>query len=371
MNTGPLAVYRHQVDAELIAPDRAQARAAGQLQRLHDELKDWRPGLKAGPLRHLGIGAAVSPPEGLYFWGDVGRGKSMLMDLFFEHVPIAAKRRVHFHAFMAETHERIFAWRQAEKTGRVKGSDPIGPVARDLAREAYLLCFDEFQVNDIADASILDRLFTALFDLGVVVVATSNIAPDRLYEGGLNRQRFLPFIELIKERMMVASLEGDRDYRLGRTGGKTVYHTPLGPVADQAMDAAFREVSGGARGAPRTLKVKGHRLDVPCAVHGVARFSFDDLCAKPLGASDYLKLAELFDTVVIDHVPVMSGAKRNEAKRFVTLIDALYEHKVRVILSAEAALGALYEEGDGAFAFQRTVSRLNEMQSEDYLAGLA
>ena len=367
MSEGPLQAYRARVAAGEIAHDPAQERAAGHLARLHDELLSWRPGKKAGPLRRFGIGKPVSPPEGIYLWGDVGRGKSMLMDLFFKGAPLAQKRRVHFHAFMSQTHERIFAWRQKEKAGKAKGDDPIPPVADLIAAEAQLLCFDEFQVHDIADASILGRLFTALFERGVVVVATSNRAPDGLYEGGLNRHRFLPFIVLIKEEMEVLSLESERDYRLDRMMGMQVYYTPLGSPARAAMDEAFAALTDGAQGHARRLEVKGRAVEVPCAAHGVARFSFADLCEKPLGAADYLKIAETFDTVLIDDIPQLGPARRNEAKRFVTLIDALYEARVKLVASAEAAPQALYPSGDGAFEFERTVSRLMEMQSAEYL----
>ncbi|MES1991475.1 MAG: cell division protein ZapE [Pseudomonadota bacterium] len=367
MSQGPIHFYRTKIEAGEITADAAQARAAQRLQRLHDDLADWQPGKKVGTFALLGLGRAVTPPEGVYIWGGVGRGKSMLMDLFFDHAPLARKRRVHFHAFMQDVHERIFQWRQREKAGEVKGGDPIPPVARALAKEAALLCFDEFQVQDIADASILGRLFTQLFDLGVVVVATSNIAPDDLYAGGLNRQRLLPFITLVKERMDVVHLDSATDYRLDRMMGLPVYYTPLGGSSREALDNAFRHLTDVAHGEPQVLALKGRALHVPEAVHGVARFTFNDLCAKPLGAADYLKIAQCFHTVLIDDVPVMSPEKRNEAKRFVTLIDAFYEGKTKLIVSAAADPQSLYPAGDGAFAFERTVSRLMEMQSLDYM----
>lgn len=368
MSKGPLSAYRKKVTKGEIAADAAQARAAERLQHLADELSAWRPGKKVGPLAFIGIGKRVTPPEGVYIWGGVGRGKSMLMDLFFDHVRTKHKRRVHFHAFMLETHERIFQWRQREKAGEVKGGDPIPPVAAAIAKEAALLCFDEFQVGDIADASILGRLFTQLFDLGVVVVATSNIAPDDLYAGGLNRQRFLPFIELVKERMDVVHLDSETDYRLDRMRGLPVYYSPLGAEARSALDRAFRQLTDVEHGHPTTLALKGRAVEVPEAAHGVARFSFEDLCAKPLGAADYIKIAQCFHTVLIDGVPAMTPERRNEAKRFVTLVDALYEAKTKLVLSAAVEPDALYPKGDGAFAFERTVSRLMEMQSADYLS---
>lgn len=367
MSKGPLAAYRKKIEKGEIAHDAAQARAVERLQHLADELAQWKPGKKVGPLALLGVGKRVSPPEGLYIWGGVGRGKSMLMDLFFEHAKLKPKRRVHFHAFMLETHERIFRWRQREKAGEVKGGDPIPPVAREIAKEAALLCFDEFQVQDIADASILGRLFTQLFELGVVVVATSNIAPDDLYAGGLNRQRFIPFIDLVKEQMEVVHLDSTTDYRLDRMKGLDVYYTPLGEASRAALDSAFRRLTDVERGHPMTLALKGRAVEVPEAAHGVARFAFTDLCAKPLGAADYIKIAQIFHTVLIDDVPRMGPERRNEAKRFVTLIDALYEAKTKLVLSAAAEPSALYPAGDGAFAFERTVSRLMEMQSADYL----
>ncbi|MEQ9520490.1 MAG: cell division protein ZapE [Parvibaculum sp.] len=367
MNDGPLHRYRVLAKGPEIAHDLAQERAVMHLQRLHDALGDWKPGLKTGRLRLLGLGRAVSPPEGVYLWGDVGRGKSMLMDLFFDGAPVSPKRRIHFHEFMAEAHERIFAFRQKEKGQPSKSADPIPAVAAQIAREATLLCFDEFQVHDIADASILGRLFTQLFELGVVVVATSNRAPSALYEGGLNRHRFLPFIQLVENAMEVVPLDSDKDYRLDRVRGMAVYHSPLGAPANAEMDACFAALTDGLPPKAKILAVKGRAVDVPCAVHDVARFSFVDLCAKPLGASDYLKIAETFHTVFVDHIPQLSAANRNEAKRFVTMIDAFYERKVRLVASAAVAPDALYAAGDGHFEFQRTVSRLMEMQSADYL----
>lgn len=367
MSSGPLIPYREKIARGDIAEDAAQAHAAERLQHLADDLAEWKPGKKAGPFAAFGFGKPVTPPEGLYIWGGVGRGKSMLMDLFFETVEIGPKRRVHFHAFMQETHERIFDWRQKEKDGKVKGSDPIPPVAEMVAGEAALLCFDEFQVHDIADASILGRLFSQLFERGVVVVATSNRAPDGLYEGGLNRHRFLPFIDLVKTKMDVLHLDSATDYRLDRIKGLPTYYTPLGPQADAALDDAFEKLTDSTHGEPMTLSLKSRAVEVPEARHGVARFSFADLCARPLGAADYLKIAQCFHTVIIRDVPVMGPERRNEAKRFVTLIDALYEAKVKLILSADAPPLSLYEQGDGAFEFERTVSRLMEMQSADYI----
>jgi cell division protein ZapE len=301
-------------------------------------------------------------PKGLYIHGGVGRGKSMLMDLFFEAVEVPKKRRVHFHAFMLEIHQRLHQLRQSG--GK---SEPLETLARTLAGETRLLCFDEFHVVNIADAMILGRLFEGLFDAGVVVVATSNWPPDRLYEDGLNRQRFLPFIELLKERMAVLELEGPVDYRLERLRELPVYHYPLGPVATRALDGIFKALADGAEAEAGELEVGSRRLQVPAAAGGVARFTFQDLCAQPLGPADYLALGHRFHSIVLDDVPLLTPDRRNEARRFMTLIDALYESRVMLFLAAAAPATELYPEGDGAFEFQRTVSRLMEMQSAEWL----
>jgi cell division protein ZapE len=318
----------------------------------------------------FGRRTAPTAPKGIYVWGSVGRGKTMLMDLFFESLPVRRKRRVHFHAFMADVHERIHLWRQALKTGEVKGDDPIRPVAAALAEEAWVLCFDEFSVTDIADAMILGRLFTALFEHGVVVVATSNVEPERLYEGGLNRALFLPFIRLLQERMEVARLDARTDFRLEKLAGSPVYHVPADAAAHEALDRAFRALSGHPSGAPVTLTVKGHKVAIPQAAGGVARAGFADLCDKPLGASDYLEIAQQFHTLILEGIPRMGFEQRNEAKRFIILIDALYEARVKLLASAQAEAPDLYraETGREAFEFDRTVSRLIEMRSEEYLA---
>lgn len=358
-------LYDARVAAGDLRPDAAQRAVLPAL----EEVRHWLEETSAKRRGLLGGLFAKPPaaPKGLYLWGGVGRGKSMLMDLFYETVAIHPRRRVHFHAFMQEVHERIQGWRQREKEGLVKSGDPIPSVAAAIAKQAALLCFDEFQVQDIADASILGRLFTQLFDLGVVVVATSNIAPDDLYAGGLNRQRLLPFIALVKERMDVLHLDSATDYRLDRIKGLPVYHTPLGEKADAALDDAFVKLTDAEHGEPMTLALKGRAVAVPEARHGVARFTFAELCARPLGAADYLKIAQCFHTVIIRGVPVMGPERRNEAKRFVTLVDALYEAKTKLILSADVSPDGLYPQGDTAFEFKRTASRLLEMQSLDYL----
>ncbi len=348
--------YRALVAERALKPDAEQLAAAARLDALARALKSYRTG--GWPLFKK-----PASPRGLYIWGDVGRGKSMLMDLFFEAARVSKKTRVHFNAFMVETHARIHAERQ-----KGESADPIPPVARAIASKANLLCFDEFQVTDVADAMILGRLFEQLFSLGVVIVATSNTPPEKLYDGGLNRQLFLPFIALIKERLDIVNLDGAVDYRLQRMAGMKVYITPLGPDADRAMDEDWRKLTDEERGEAVELTVLGRKLTVPQAARGVARFSFDDLCVAALGAADYLAIAETFRTVMIDRIPAMSPEQRNEARRFVLLIDTLYDENVKLICSAAAAPEALYPSGDGADAFRRTVSRLIEMQSADYLA---
>lgn len=376
---GPLTRYQARIDAGDLASDAAQADAAEHLQQLFEALKRYSPGrggsVFGGGL--FGFGRSrVAAPRGVYLFGDVGRGKSMLMDLFFEATPFAPKRRVHFHAFMLEVHEMIAQWRGMDDKARAKhadyekpdGDDPIAPTARGLARGAKLLCFDEFQVTDIADAMILKRLFEALFAQGVVVVATSNREPKDLYLGGLNRQLFVPFIDLVYATMDVLHLDAEKDYRLDRIAGEPVYYAPLGPETDQHMDAMWHRLTDAERGHKHVLKVQGRDVIVPEAMMGCARFFFSELAGKPLGAADYLAIARAYHTVFVDHIPCLSADKRNEAKRFVTLIDALYENRVKLICSAAAEPEALYRHGHGAFEFERTVSRLREMQSADYLA---
>jgi cell division protein ZapE len=348
--------YRAAIADGELKSDAAQERAAAKLQALAKALKSYRPG------RRLFFTPPPPAPRGLYLWGDVGRGKSMLMDLFFAQTQLERKVRIHFNEFMVETHARIHEERQ--KAG---SSDPIPPVARHIAERARLLYFDEFQVNDVADAMILGRLFEQLFGHGVVIVATSNIPPNRLYEGGLNRQLFLPFIAEIEQRLEIVELNGPVDYRLQRMSGLAVYLHPLGPQADAAMDAAWRRLTDTAIGAPTSLTVLGRALTVPQAAKGVARFGFDALCAKPLAGADYLAMAHAFHTVLIDHIPRLGPDQRNEARRFILLIDTLYDEGVKLICSADAPPEELYAAGDGAEAFRRTASRLHEMQSEEYL----
>jgi cell division protein ZapE len=334
--------------------DAAQANAARKLSELAKAL---------GTKRAFSLfRKSEPPPRGLYIWGDVGRGKTLLMDFFFAAAPVAKKRRAHFNRFMVDVHARIHAERN-----RAGSSDPIPVVALALAEEARLLCFDEFQVTDVADAMILGRLFDHLFRDGVTIVATSNMPPDRLYEGGLNRQLFLPFIAEIKERLEVVELNGPTDYRLERIAGIKVYLTPLSPESDAAMDMAWRRLTDCAHGGPMSLPVLGRQLLVPQAARGVARFDFRDLCAQPLAAADFLAVAEEFHAVLLDHIPLLSPENRNEARRFMLLVDTLYDEGVKLICSAAGPPEALYPQGDGADAFRRTASRLAEMQSEDYL----
>jgi cell division protein ZapE len=362
---GPQAAYRALVRSGDLIADPSQALAAEKLQGLSRALLHYKPGNGEGGWRaRLGlISRPDAAPQGLYLYGAVGRGKSMLMDLFFAATPMAKKRRVHFHAFMLEVHDRIF------RQGKLVEGDSIAPVAKAIAAETTLLCFDEFQVTDIADAMILGRLFKKLFERGVVVVATSNRPPDDLYLDGLQRERFLPFIELLNEKLDVLELVGGRDYRRARLAGHPVYHCPLDDAARDALEEAFASLTDGAPGEALTLTVKGRVLTVPRAAKNVAWFTFAALCEQPLGAVDYLALAEHFHTFILEGIPALGPERRNEAARFNTLIDTLYEAHANLVASAEVPPEKLYPAGDRAFEFQRTVSRLIEMQSADYIAG--
>src|SRR5271166_5971937 len=326
--------------------DPAQAALADRLDALCQRLQGYRADAGPSPLaRWLGVKPA-DPRRGLYIHGPVGRGKTMLMDLFFDAVEAPLKRRAHFHAFMADVHARLYQWRQALKRGETSGDDPIAPVAGELARQASLLCFDEFSVRDIADAMILGRLFTALFAAGVVVVATSNVAPDDLYKDGLNRALFLPFVALMHERLDAVELGARTDYRLEKLKRAPVYYAPIGPKADAALDAAFRALTGHDKGEPARIELLGRRLDVPQAIDGAARFDFDTLCRRPLGSADYLEIAQRFHTIVLDRIPALGPSERNEAKRFIILIDALYDMRVKLIASAAGEPETLYSGAD-------------------------
>ncbi|MDB5641485.1 MAG: ATPase [Hyphomicrobiales bacterium] len=369
--TSVLDLYYDLVASGDLECDPAQEAALEELDALARRLHDYKlPGKPNALKRLFGRKPDTPPIRGLYIWGSVGRGKTMLMDLFFEAAPVARKRRVHFHAFMADVHARIHAYRQKLKAGEVKGEDPLAPVAQDLARKAALLCFDEFAVTDIADAMILGRLFTALFAQGVVVVATSNVVPDRLYENGLNRALFVPFIDLLQERMEVLELQSRTDFRLEKLSNEPVYHVPADADAKRRIDRMFKKLTGLDHGRPGFVEVLGRKVKVPERAGGVARFRFADLCEQPLGATDYLELAQAFHTLIVEEIPVMDEAKRNEAKRFINLIDALYDRHVKLIASAAAEPTELYRARSGheAFQFDRTASRLIEMRSTEYLA---
>jgi cell division protein ZapE len=351
--------YQARLAAAEISTDPAQYRVVEQLAQLATALQSWKPPGQ-GFLSKLFGGAEA--PRGLYIHGGVGRGKTMLMDLFFNSVTFAPKRRLHFHEFMAETHDLINEARHA-----VDG-DPIPYVAASIARRSHLLCFDELHVTDIADASILGRLFKKLFEAHVVIVATSNVAPADLYKNGLQRQSFLEAIALIEQRMQVTELVAAKDYRLDKLAGQPLYFTPLNATSSQHLRAAFQRLTGVATGQPVTLEVKGRQVHINEAAAGVAYVTFASLCDTPLGALDYLAIAHNFHTVIMDAIPALTPAERNAARRFVNLIDTLYDAKVCLIAAAAAEPDHLYASGDGAFLFERTASRLTEMRSEMYLS---
>jgi cell division protein ZapE len=375
-NEGPLPAYRALLDRGVLRADPAQARAAEVLQDLWRRTRGYDPqpedpepgGFFGRFLRRKPVAAEEAPagtPMGLYLVGEVGRGKSMLMDLFFGHAEVARKQRLHFHEFMQHhVHARIHAWKQQHGDT----ADPIPPLADGIAAEAALLCFDEFQVHDIADAMILGRLFQALFARGTVVVATSNTAPDDLFKGRPGRDAFLPFIGLIKRRLEVLVLEAARDYRRERVIEMPSWHMPADGRAEAALDAAWREATGQDHGAPMRLALLGRAVEVPQAAEGVARFDFDALCGQPLGPADYLLLATHFHTLVLDGIPRLGAENFDKARRFITLVDTLYEHRVKLVASAAAAPDKLYERGENAAMFERTASRLHEMQSRAWRA---
>ena len=369
---GPLPAYRARLAQGELASDPSQALAAERLQGLWLRLRGYdpplrpagSPGLLARFLRRKPVdGADEARLNGLYLVGEVGRGKSMLMDLFFAAADVRRKQRIHFHRFMQDAHRRIFQFKR-DNPGI---DDPIPPLADAIAAEAALLCFDEFQVNDIADAMILGRLFQALFDRAVVVIATSNTAPDDLFKGQPGRDAFLPFIGLIKRNLDVLEMSTGRDFRRARLRGMHTWHVPADARADRALDQAFAELTGHAQAGPERLLVTGRTLTVPLAAQGVARFDFSGLCATALGAGDYLALATHYHCLILDGVPRLSPDNFDEARRFIVLIDTLYDESVKLICSAAAEPQALYPAGTGSDAFRRAASRLAEMQSEDYL----
>jgi cell division protein ZapE len=364
------AHYQALVSSGAIEPDAAQAEAAEALAEIEARLANYKPVRKQRLLGRLFADKNGAPPRGLYVHGEVGRGKTMLMDLFFQHSSVVHKRRAHFHEFMAEVHERIYGYRQNIARGEIADGDVIGLTAAAIFDEARLLCFDEFHVTDIADAMILGRLFSKLFELGTVVVATSNVAPEDLYKGGLNRALFLPFIAQISNHMDVLRLDARTDFRLEKLAGVKMWLVPADRAAGAALDRAWGKMTGNAPCKPRDVSIKGRILHVPCAAQGVARFSFADLCEKPLAASDYLRLAHGYHTILVDRIPVMDYPDRNAAKRFIALIDTLYDNAVKLMSSAEADPLSLYlaTEGHEANEFKRTSSRLIEMSSESYLA---
>ncbi len=352
------ADYQEKIKAGDIKPDDAQADVARRLDGLAAALANYRPrpsGLLARLIRP-GNGAA---PKGLYIQGEVGRGKTMLMDLFCAAADIAPRRRAHFHAFMQDIHARLHEARRGAK-------DPLKDVAKAVAAEAALLCLDEMQIADIADAMIVGRLFEILLAEGTVVVTTSNLRPADLYSDGLNRQLFLPFIRLMEERLDVVTLDNPTDYRLGRVKGRETFIHPLGPEADRKLQDLWEKLTDTEKGEPRAIEVLGRQLVVPQAAHGAARFTFADLCEAPLGPPDYLAIAKNFGTVFIEHIPVLTPRHRNPSKRFILLIDTLYDAHVRLVASAARPAEALYSKGHHAQEFARTVSRLQEMQSASW-----
>lgn len=356
-----MRAYLDLIDAGELEPNPEQAKIVARLDEAASQLAAYRPASK-GLFSFLKSKPGPAP-RGLYLYGGVGRGKTMLMDLFYSTVDFGPKSRHHFHEFMADIHDRIGRARKAAP------GDPIPIVASQLAEATKLLCFDELHVTDIADAMILGRLFTVLFERGTVVVATSNAHPSELYRHGLNRQLFLPFIDLIEDHMDVVELVSGKDFRLEKLSGRPLYFSPATQEARRQLDEHWVRLTGRpAEPSPLELEVLSRTLVVPMAAMGVARFDFGDLCAKPLGPRDYLHVAHHFHTVMIDEIPVLPPAKRNEARRFINLIDALYDNRVGLIASAQAQPDELYQKGDGSDLFERTASRLIEMRSEDYLA---
>jgi cell division protein ZapE len=353
----PITEYERRVAAGALSDDLNQRDALKLLDYLDKDLADYKPS-KLGYLKSFFAGNR-RVPKGVYLYGGVGRGKSMLMDLFYEQAPTRAKRRVHFHGFMQNVHEAIHRARNAGV------EDALKPVAQELIQSTDLLCFDEMQITDITDAMIVGRLFEYLFEAGVVIVTTSNRHPDELYKDGLNRALFLPFIEMIKSRLSVHCLDSQTDHRQNRLTGQQLYFHPLDEATAFAISHVWHQLSV-AKSEPLVIKRKGRDIIIPEFNSGIGRVNFDDLCAKPLGPGDYIAIAKALRVLIITDIPKLSKTNNNEAKRFVTLIDALYEAKVKLIASAAAAPEKLYTDGAGAFEFERTASRLREMQSADW-----
>lgn len=361
----PLERYSDMVDRGELQPDAAQSRIAHFFDDLYQRI--CAPGFFAMPhyrvLQYLFRRPDEKQGRGMYLWGDVGRGKSMLMDLFYVSIPLSAKRRVHFHRFMLEVHTRIHELRQGNQRG-----DPLMVVAKEIAERYRVLCFDEFQIHDIADAMILSRLFTALFNQRMIIVFTSNRPPEELYNNGLQRERFLPFIQLLKQRVKVVELAAQEDYRRSRMASLSqVYSYPLGAAAERFLRSTFAALTSGGKVGALNIEVQGRTIHVQQACRDMAYFEFQQLCGQPLGAADYLALAGFFRIFLIGSIPRMGPEMRNEAKRFTTLIDVLYEQRAMLICTAETSPEQLYAMGDGSFEFERTISRLIEMQSADYL----
>lgn len=354
-----------------LQPDPLQAGMALRFDALLEAVQAQRPARKSSALGWLFASRKPEKsavPRGLYIHGGVGRGKTMLMDLFFSLVPIKRKRRAHFHEFMADVHDRIHKHRQKLKNGETKQADPVPPVAESLIEEARLLCFDEFSVTDIADAMILSRLFGELFSRGCILVATSNVEPDNLYKDGLNRGLFLPFVDLLKKHVDIVALDSQTDYRLEKDEGLPVFRYPLGSEADQAMDKAWQRETTGMEVLSASISFRGRKIPVPAAAGRAARFSFADLCEKPHGAADYLAILDRYDTIFVDRIPFLGPERRNETKRFINLVDTIYDHGARLFASAAAAPEGLLvaKKGTEGFEFDRTVSRLIEIRSVEY-----
>jgi len=364
--------YAAGVAAGRVEPDDAQLAVIAMMTRLEQRIVQFRLARKSSALGWLFASRErdLPPIKGLYIHGEVGRGKTMLMDCFFATSPVVRKRRAHFHEFMLDVHERVHTFRQKMKRGEYAGEDPIRLVAEQLAEQAWLLCFDEFHVTDIADAMILGRLFTQLFERGIVMVATSNVAPEELYKDGLNRALFVPFIHMLEKHMDIVRLNARTDFRLEKLAGMPVWYVPADAAADASLDDAWRRLTGGNGGVAQELALHGRSVQVPRAAMGVARFDFHELCEQPLAAADYLRIAREYHTIILNRIPALTYDNRDAAKRFIILIDTLYDINVKLIASAAAEPDALYraDQGFEAQEFKRTASRLIEMRSQAYLA---